>query len=123
MAVDFESFAVERGPGLVRLAHALCADFGLAEDLVQDVLLKVHRDWARINGLDARDSYVRRMLTNEFLSWRRKWGRVVPVAEVSLRDQDDHSATVAERDLLRSEVSRLPRRQQVVLAEPVKFSV
>ena len=114
--VDFENFAVERGPGLVRLAHALTADFGLAEDLVQDVLLKAHRDWERISTLDAPDSYVRRMLTNEFLSWRRKWGRVVPVAQVWLRDQDDHAAVVAERDVLRAEVSRLPRRQQVVLA-------
>ena len=118
---SFETFARARAPVLVRTAVALCGDPHLAEDLVQDVLIKVHRDWRRIDGVGSRDAYVRRMLVNEFLSWRRKWGRVLPFRDVSLLDVErvparDQASHHADRQLLRQEIERLPRRRQVVLA-------
>jgi RNA polymerase sigma factor (sigma-70 family) len=68
-------------------------------------------------------AYVRRMLINERISWRRKWGRVVPVSEAHLRsivdvagDAPDHANTLAEREALIHRLRRLPRRQQAVLA-------
>jgi RNA polymerase sigma-70 factor (sigma-E family) len=115
--VTFEEFARARVPVLVRTAAQLCGDLGLAEDLAQEVLLKVHQQWDRIAALDARDGYVRRMLVNEYLSWRRKWARIVPSADVRVIDtQPDHSTEHADRDVLREQISRLPRRRQVVLA-------
>ena len=33
---------------------AMCGDVGLAEDLLQDVLIKFHRNWARVEQMDAR---------------------------------------------------------------------
>lgn len=113
--MSFDEFVTARGPTLVRTAVALTGDPGLAEDLVQDVLLKVHQRWARISGLAERDAYVRRMLVNEHLSWRRKWGRIVPVADPSDAAVPDHAAASDDRHVLRVEVARLPRRQQAVL--------
>lgn len=55
----FEDFVVARGPSLVRFAHALSGDRHLAEDLVQEVLVKAHRGWDR---LDHPEAYVRRDL-------------------------------------------------------------
>ena len=115
--MTFEAFARARVPVLLRTAVALCGDLGLAEDLVQDVLLKAHLRWERIRRLDAPESYLRRMLVNEFLSWRRKWARIIPSDEVVVVDQHpDHAGAHADRQLLRDEMNRLPKRQRTVLA-------
>ena len=117
LSVDFDKFVTARVPVLVRTATALCGgDLALAEDLVQDVLIKVHRRWASIAELASTDAYVRRMLVNEFLSWRRKWARLVPVAEVRTAERvPDPAAGHADRQLFRAEIGRLPRAKQVVL--------
>lgn len=113
----FEQFATDRLRPLLRLAGAICQDTTLAEDLVQDVLIKVAQRWDYVNSRDDPDSYVRRMLINEHISWHRKWGRIVPRARIEPRDMvTDHAAVQADQDLLRHELSRLPRRQQLVLA-------
>lgn len=46
-AVTFEDYVTVRGPALLRLAYLLCADRHLAEDLTQDVLVRVHGRWRR----------------------------------------------------------------------------
>jgi RNA polymerase sigma-70 factor (sigma-E family) len=69
VSVDFEDFVVARGPALVRFAHALSGDRHLAEDFVQEVLVKAHRRWARI---DSPESYLRSAVCRELLSWRRR---------------------------------------------------
>jgi RNA polymerase sigma-70 factor (sigma-E family) len=117
--VTFEQYATARLSILLGTARAVCGDSSLAEDLVQDVLIKLHQHWDAISALDARDAYVRRMLVNEFLSWRRKWGRQSPVAVVPEPHEaigDDHVRAHAERDALLAEVRRLPPRQRVVIA-------
>jgi RNA polymerase sigma-70 factor (sigma-E family) len=118
--VTFEQFAAVQTRGLLGLAIAMSADRHLAEDLVQDVLLKVHQRWARIESLDDPPSYVRRMLTNEFLSWRRKWARVTPSELVDVHenpgDGPDPATTHADRDAISRQLQRLPRRQRAVLA-------
>ena len=70
--MDLIAFATERTPALLRYATALSGDPHLAEDIVQDVLLKTQRHWSHISGLDVPEAYVRRMITNEFLSWGRR---------------------------------------------------
>src|SRR6185437_6782952 len=99
-------------------ARAICADDALAEDLVQDVLIKLHARWAVIGSMQAPDAYVRRMLVNEYLSWRRKWSRTQPAA----RSGDDHAgtgtdfaSTQADRAELLEEIRRLPARQRAVI--------
>jgi RNA polymerase sigma-70 factor (sigma-E family) len=115
-AVTFEEFVTSRTGVLLRTAVALSGDLGLAEDLVQDVLIKVHDRWEHISALAAPYGYVRRMLVNEFLSWRRKWARVVPAADIAMKDaHPDHAGAVVDRRVLRDEIRRLPRRQQVVI--------
>jgi RNA polymerase sigma-70 factor (sigma-E family) len=115
--VTFEEFVAAQLRPLLGLMTAMSGDRGLAEDLVQDVLLKTHQRWAKIERLDRPEFYVRKMLVNEFLSWRRKWARVVPMSDVELfDDRPDDATTHADRGALQSRLLRLPRRQQAVLA-------
>ena len=117
--MDFDQWARSRLRGLLRFAMVLCCDRGLAEDVVQDTLIKVHRNWDRIDRLDNPDAYVRRMLVNEYLSWRRKWARLIPVPEIwahEERSEPDHAEEHADRAELIAELAKLPPRQRAVLA-------
>jgi RNA polymerase sigma-70 factor (sigma-E family) len=116
VAVDFEQFAATRLPALVRFAGAMCADRGVAEDIVQEVLIKVERRWASISGLDMPEAYVRKALVNEYLSWRRKWARLIPRADVTAgTSTPDHADQVAQRSELAHRLKRLPAKHRAVL--------
>lgn len=120
--MSFEEFAKARLPAMLRLAYAICLNQALAEDLVQDVLIKVQQRWAQISGVVHQDAYIRRMLVNEHVSWHRKWGRLLPHADVTTTSDrqpsgqlPDHADTYAERATLQTGIAKLPRQQQVVL--------
>ena len=68
----FEDWVRAQLPSMLRLATALCESPQLAEDLVQDVFIKAHARWAQIQTFDHPEAYLRRMLINEHLSWRRR---------------------------------------------------
>lgn len=102
-------------PPLLRFATVLCGTPYLAEDVVQDVAIKAQRKWDRIGGLDHPDAYLRRMVVNEYLSWRRKWSRYVPSDDVETGSSPDHADRTADRDQLVGELAKLPRRQRAVL--------
>ncbi|HET9116876.1 MAG TPA: SigE family RNA polymerase sigma factor [Pseudonocardiaceae bacterium] len=115
--MTYDEFAVSRLRPLLRAARAICGEPSLAEDLVQDVLLKVQLQWRRIEKVDNPDAYLHRMLVNEYLSWRRKWSRIALHSDIELTEsRPDHAAQHADRDALRLQILRLPRQQQVVLA-------
>jgi RNA polymerase sigma-70 factor (sigma-E family) len=111
-AVAFDAFVVSRGPALVRFAHALSGDAFLAEDLVQEVLVKAHRRWDR---LDAPEAYLRTALCRELISWRRRRSSTERPGELPEREAQDAGEQLAERDLIWRLLATLPRRQRVVL--------
>jgi RNA polymerase sigma-70 factor (sigma-E family) len=114
--VTFDEFAATRLDVVLRFAVVLTNDRGLAEDVVQEVLIRAHQRWAQIGAMEHPEAYVRRMVVNEFLSWRRKWARYVPQADVEPATiQADHADAQAERATLLAEVAKLPRRQRAVL--------
>lgn len=114
----FEEFVATRLPAALRFAGVLTADRALAEDVVQEVLIRASKHWDRIGQLDRPEQYVRKMIVNEYLSWRRRSWRLVPggsAAEVDDRVTPDHAGQHAERDSLLAELGKLPRRQRAVL--------
>ena len=118
--MTFEEYVRKRTGALLGLAVAASGDRHLAEDVVQDVLVKAHRHWPRIGGLDLPEAYVRRMVVNEYVSWRRKWARVVPRADVDqdadrARSVPDHAGRLADRADVEQRLATLPARQRAVL--------
>ncbi|UZN01980.1 SigE family RNA polymerase sigma factor [Cellulomonas sp. S1-8] len=108
-------------PGLLRYATVLTGDGHTAADLVQEVLLRAHVRWTRISLMDRPDLYLRRMVTNEHLSWRRRWHvrTVHPSTEEVLAAHADptrdHAHRVVEDDAMWERLAALPPRQRTVL--------
>jgi RNA polymerase sigma-70 factor (sigma-E family) len=69
---DFDDFVHHRGRALLRFAYVLCCDAHLAEDIVQEVLARLHRRWDKINAMHNPEAYVRTAIVRQFLSWRRR---------------------------------------------------
>jgi RNA polymerase sigma-70 factor (sigma-E family) len=116
--MTFEEFAAARLSGVLRFAGVLTADRALAEDVVQEVLIRVQARWNRIGAMDRPELYVRKMIVNEFVSWRRRSWRLVPAGrgpDVDDRVSQDHAFAYAERAALLAELGKLPRRQRAVL--------
>jgi len=114
--MTYEEFLATRLRDLLRFSVVLCGDRGLGEDLVQDVLLRAHTGWDHIGSADSPFAYVRRMLVNEHVSWRRKWSRQIPTADVSpVQSAADHAEQIADRDDLMPRLRALPARQRAAI--------
>lgn len=116
--MTFEEYTSWRLPTVLRFAVVLTGDRALAEDVVQEVLIRAHRHWGRISRLDQPEPYIRRMVVNEFITARRKSWRMVPSgdgADVDDRVTPDHAGGHAERAELLAELAKLPVRQRTVL--------
>jgi RNA polymerase sigma-70 factor (sigma-E family) len=115
---DYDAFVRAQLPRLLRYAVMLTGERELSADLVQDVLVKIYRHWSRISGIDRPDRYAIQMVTNQFLSWRRRWAvrNIVAVDEVPDRAQPgDIGTTHAVRDDMWHRLAELPKRQRAVL--------
>jgi RNA polymerase sigma-70 factor (sigma-E family) len=112
---DFDAFVIARGAALLRFASLLTQDAGLAEDLVQDALVKVAGRWKTLIRKGAPDAYLRRVILNEYLSWKRRRSSTEVPAEIADVAQPDQSGSSAERDALWRVLSELPARQRAVL--------
>jgi RNA polymerase sigma-70 factor (sigma-E family) len=116
--VEFEAFVSERQRALFRFAVVLCGDPVLAEELVQNVLGRAFERWHLVAAADDANAYVRRMVVNEYLGWRRRARRTTPVAQIhddQLPGAPDHADRHADRLALTGELATLPPKQRAVL--------
>lgn len=114
---EFEGFVAARGPGLTRYAYLLCGNTATAEDITQSALLKLFTRWERVSTLDDPVAYVRRVITREYLSIRRRKSSTevitdTPRSPVSHRDPAD---AVAVRQELWQALRQLPPKQRAAL--------
>lgn len=117
--MTFEEFVALRLGALLRYATVVTWDPHLAEDVTQEVLVRAQQRWGRIAGLDSPEAYVKRMIVNEFLSWRRRRS-ARPVTLESLAEAagsvPDHSASWGERDAMWCLIATLPAKQRAAVA-------
>lgn len=117
---SFAAFAAERLDRLLRYATALTCDPYLAQDVVQEVMFRAQGRWGRIGALDAPELYVKRMVTNEYLSWRRRRAaRDISSAHATLEaigpSGGDPAVRHAEREAMRVRIATLPRKQRAAI--------
>jgi RNA polymerase sigma-70 factor (sigma-E family) len=117
---SFDDFVAERLDQLLRYATALTCDPHLAKDVVQEVLLRAQQRWRHIERADQPVAYVRRMVVNEYLSWRRRRAnRDVVMAHATLAEMSpsvaDTTGRYDERQEMLARIVRLPRRQRAAI--------
>jgi len=117
--VSFEEFVQGCSPRLFRTALLLAGqDRAAAEDLLQLVLERAYRHWARVCRSGDPERYVRRILAN---AANDRWRRAVRRPERPLDPRHaglvvaDQADTVADRDFLIRALAGLPPRQRTVL--------
>lgn len=113
---EFTSFVVARGAALLRTACLMTGDRQHGEDLVQTTLAKAYGAWAKVRRADEPMAYVRRIMVNTHLSWRRRLLSTEQVIE-SLPDLGTADAQVAyaEGDEMRRALLELSPRMRTAV--------
>ena len=113
----FDDFVLVRGRALLRFAYVVSGDAHLAEDLVQEVLARLHRRWDKVVAMQHPEAYVRTSIVRQFVSWRRRLS-----AREAIRAEVPEPAALAEpqqgvlaRDQMWRLLAELPRAQRAVL--------
>lgn len=114
----FEDFVRAAGPDLVRFARVVTGDSHRGEDAAQAALAKALPRWGRIEQLDDPVNYVKKMIVNGELSWRRRLSfREVVVDEVPAGPPAaDFADATVRRQVLLQRVRALPPRQRAAVA-------
>ncbi|WNC16844.1 sigma-70 family RNA polymerase sigma factor [Brevibacillus brevis] len=118
----FEKLMREYGTRVLRLVTFLVKDRSLAEDLTQDVFVKVYRNLPRFRGQSSIHTWIYRIAVNECKGYLRSWSfrRIVPRAWIKREGDVSTEQLVlhqSERDELFFQVQNLPPmyRQVIVL--------
>jgi RNA polymerase sigma-70 factor (sigma-E family) len=112
--VTLTAFAAQHSVGLTRFAYVLTGDRQLAEDLVQDCLLALHRRFGETLPIEAPVAYAHRVIVNGQVSrGRRLAGSEVVVQMVP--DVGVDAADLSEQDAAWRMLAGLPHRQRAVL--------
>lgn len=77
LTADFDDFYRREFASMVALAHTICGDGQLAEDLAQEALSRAHGQWSKIARYDKPGAWLRRVTINLALSRRRRLAREV----------------------------------------------
>jgi RNA polymerase sigma-70 factor (sigma-E family) len=118
--VEFDEYVAARGTALLRFARVLAGDQASAEDLLQAALADAYARWPRVQGADHPDAYLRRVIVNRHLSWRRRRSasELVLSSEAIAASADglpDIAAGVVDRDQVRQVLASLPARARTIL--------
>jgi RNA polymerase sigma-70 factor (sigma-E family) len=115
-APTFEEYAGSTWPSLYRYAYLLAGNHADAEDLAQQTLLKAYRSWSRVAASDSPAAYLRRTLTNTYLSHRRPKKRRLELLTDAPPETGQAPFDGPEEHLaLWPHVKSLPPRQRAVI--------
>jgi RNA polymerase sigma-70 factor (sigma-E family) len=110
---DFVAWARDaRGP-LLRSAFLTTGSEALADDLVQEAMIKVAQRWSRLRTGNP-TAYARRIIHRDHVTWWRR-RRESPIAETVERMSPRDDDQVERRLLVHDALARLTRRQRAVL--------
>ena len=111
----FETIFVSEYPAMVALAAAVSQNRSQAEDIAQEAMSRLNRDWDKVKTYDKPGAWLRRVTINLALSSKRRLLteskallKLQPVSELP-PEPSDHQAIWAS-------VKNLPKRQRSVLA-------
>lgn len=113
----FSEFVAARSTALQRAAYLMVGDVSLAQDLVQESLIKTYVAWPRLRDPANAEAYTRRVITTTALTWfrRRSWSSERAFTSVPERPNPPYDDPVATGAALWSVLEKLPPRQRIAL--------
>lgn len=112
---SFEEFYRSMYQPTVRLVLGMTGDIGIAHEHTQEAMLSVWRNWRKVQGLDRPDLWVRRVVVNRVISYRRRRVPDLRLLAASWR----HAASLSDVDRMGDPiwdaVRRLPPRQAAAI--------
>jgi RNA polymerase sigma-70 factor (sigma-E family) len=114
---EFTAFVRDHGASLLRTAVLLTGERSLGEDLVQTALARAYGKWSRVSHADVPAAYVRRLMVNSHLSWRRRLtsGEQVLASVPDRGGAHDQDRIAATEDLRRALLQLSPRMRTAVV--------
>ena len=70
----FAEYVSARSAALHRVAYLIVGDVGLAQDLVQEALIRTFVAWSRLHHAANAEAYTRRAITTIAIDWSRRKG-------------------------------------------------
>lgn len=111
---SFERFYEYQFGPMVGLAYQLTGRRDVAEDLVQEAMVRAYREWGRISSYERPDLWLRRAVLNLTTSrWRRQ--RTAARSWIASGRPTEVPGPSAETEAVWEQVRRLPRRQAEVV--------
>lgn len=112
---DFRDWAAANRARLRQAAFLLCGDWFLADDLVQDSLIRMYDAWPRVRGAADLTRYSRRVVVNRYLDHRRRPARREQPTDRLPEHPDVPDEPGGYRDRLVVALRAVPPRQRAVL--------
>jgi RNA polymerase sigma-70 factor (sigma-E family) len=119
--MTFDEFVAHRLNNLLRFATVVTCDPHLAQDIVQDVLIRAYGRWRHLSTIEQPEAYIRRMVINQYLSWRRRSARTIALDAGVMARLIPPSPDIAgdcgddPHDLM-TRIARLTPKQRAVIA-------
>ncbi|WP_067441327.1 SigE family RNA polymerase sigma factor [Nocardioides jensenii] len=124
---DYVDFVAARRLHLRRIAYAICGDWHLADDLLQDALVKLYVAWPRVRRDEQPEAYVRQILVRVNIDEHRRRMRRPQTVELTGGDEAAQrpGLPAEERSALFDALQQMPemQRKTVVLRHWLGLSV
>jgi RNA polymerase sigma-70 factor (sigma-E family) len=114
----FVDFVSTESTSLFRTALLLSGDPDSAEELLQEVLVRLYPKWDRVSAVKSPTAYVRRSLINRFISGRRGPSQMPfyePAEIEATRPQADPFDAVVDRSFISTLLGRLNAKQRAAV--------
>jgi RNA polymerase sigma-70 factor (sigma-E family) len=115
----YSEFVAARSASLFRVAYLVIGDYQLAEDLLQESLVRAYVGWPRLHDLTKAEAYTRRIIVTTAISWRRRRSfherPSTAVHNVPDMPGTDEPSPLSDRDDLWDGLRQLPPRQRAAV--------
>lgn len=112
----FSEFVEARSSSLFRTAYLMVGDHQLAQDLLQEALVKTLVAWPRLRDRSNLESYTRRIIVTTSISWRRRRSfHERPTDALPEAAGPDQVDAVVDHDAVFAALLSVPPRQRAAI--------